>query len=404
MARFMGAEYGDVFVDQGEQISQDWHERLLESNRQVGVPGFKPRYIVTANPGGISHGYLKRVFIDRLRYLEHESPADYAFIPAFAWDNVEWSRDALRVDGLTQDDYDRWTDEQRFEYFIKRTSYGKILNAKGKKRRNSMLLGLWNEYDGQYFDCFDAEKDPVTYDSLGLKTWTRRWISMDWGFRHKTTVYWHAQIGEHTSATYREFVTSGTSVEEIGHTIGQLSRRQKTDGTAEVEPIGAFYLGGDAFAHKTDEQTINIRLGRVLAEYGIPAPSRAHDAPGSRKARGAVAYDRLAAKTWLIARTCPELIQLLPDLQSDPDDVDTVLKVEGDDPWDGWSYGVLTPSEKERIPLAEQIRQVTEAEFKRTPVPDMTLVHLAAMRAQEKFKHDGKPIRLPRRAYGGARA
>lgn len=390
IARFMGPEYGDIFVDQAEQISEDWIDRLKERNRQTGVPGFKPQFVMTANPGGISHAYLKRVFVDRKRYLTHEKPEDYHFIQAHAWDNVEWSRDALEADGLTPRDYYSWTDEERFRYFVERTTYGRTLDSKPPKRRAAMLLGDWSVYEGQFFDCFDPEKDPIPIDAVELRDWTPRWISMDWGFRHKTAVYWHAQVGERTVCTYREYITSGTGVDEIAHTIGALTNGER---------IRAFYLGGDAFAHKTDEQTIDIRLARTLAEYGIPAPSRAVDGPGSRRARGAVAYDRLGDKTLLIARTCPELINLLPELLSDPDEVETVLKVEGDDPWDGWSYGILTPDVKERVPPEEVVRRVAVAEFKKEG-GDLTSTHLKALTEQQKVKRLDQPIRFGRRRYG----
>ena len=337
VARFMGMEFGDIFADQGEQISEDWHGRLRERNRQTGVPGFVPQYVISANPGGISHGYLKRIYVDRKKYIGRERAGGYAFVQAFAWDNVEWSREALEADDLTQDDYYGWTDEQRFRYFIERTHYGRILDSKPTKRRNAMLLGRWDEYDGQYFDCFDPAASPVPYASLDLKPWTQRWISMDWGYDHPTAVYWHAQISDTQRAVYREFTVSHMGVEDIAHAIGRLTKPMDD---APGEHIKTFFLGADAFAEKTDEQTINIRLGKILALYGIPQPTRASMGPGSRVARARAAYDGLAAKSLLIADTCPELIECLPNLVHNPDQREDILKVDGDDRYDGWAYGL----------------------------------------------------------------
>lgn len=392
VARFMGPEYGDIFIDQGEQISDEWIGRLKERNRQTGVPGFVPQYVISSNPGGISHSYLKRVFVDRKRYLDHERPEDYAFLAAYAWDNVEWAKEALAAEGLTPDDYYGWSDEQRFAYFINRTQYGRLLNAKPPKRRAAMLLGQWDQYDGQYFDCFDPERDPVPLDAVALNPWTPRWISMDWGFAHKTTVYWHAQIGEQTVATYREFTCTQTAPDEIGRIVGTLTREAK-------EEIRAFYLGGDAWAHKTDEQTVVERLGKALQQYAIPFPTRAHDVPGSRIARGRLAYDKLANKSWLIGRTCPELINCLPDLQHDPDKPEQVLKVDGDDPFDGATYGILVGQARIEVPVQEQIRLATKEVAK---TGDMTAVHITALQTEQKAKKGGslRPIRLGGRRFG----
>ena len=44
-----------------------------------GVNGFPKRTYYTMNPGGVSHGYLKRLFLDR-RFEPGENPEDYRFI------------------------------------------------------------------------------------------------------------------------------------------------------------------------------------------------------------------------------------------------------------------------------------------------------------------------------------
>ena len=38
------------------------------------------------NPGGVSHGYFKRLFVDK-QYRDTENPDDYEFIQALVTDN-----------------------------------------------------------------------------------------------------------------------------------------------------------------------------------------------------------------------------------------------------------------------------------------------------------------------------
>ena len=79
------------------------------------------------NPGGVSHGYLKRLFLDR-RFEAGENPEDYRFIQARVTDNK-----ALM---LRQPDYLR------------------DLEALPPKLRKAWLEGCWDVYEGQYFEEF----------------------------------------------------------------------------------------------------------------------------------------------------------------------------------------------------------------------------------------------------------
>src|SRR5262249_18762814 len=100
--------------------------------------------------GGVGHAYFKRVFIDRI-FESNEVPSQYAFIPAFGWDNSAWSASALREDKLTERDYYAWSDGERKRYFIGRTQYGRELNALPEHLRIQHLHGDWNFFEGQMF-------------------------------------------------------------------------------------------------------------------------------------------------------------------------------------------------------------------------------------------------------------
>ena len=49
-----------------------------------GANAFPKRMYLTCNPGGIGHGWVKRLFIDR-SYRRGEMPEDYRFIPALVY-------------------------------------------------------------------------------------------------------------------------------------------------------------------------------------------------------------------------------------------------------------------------------------------------------------------------------
>jgi hypothetical protein len=72
----------------------------MTCNRDTSGTGIVPKMLMTMNPGRIGHAYMKRVFVDR-RYDNNERPEDFTFLQAFGWDNVEWSRGALKDDRIT---------------------------------------------------------------------------------------------------------------------------------------------------------------------------------------------------------------------------------------------------------------------------------------------------------------
>ena len=60
---YQGQEYDVIFVDEATQLKEEWLKKLNACLR--GVNNFPKHVIYTCNPGGVSHGYIKRLFIDR---------------------------------------------------------------------------------------------------------------------------------------------------------------------------------------------------------------------------------------------------------------------------------------------------------------------------------------------------
>ncbi|MBO5867419.1 MAG: phage terminase large subunit, partial [Oscillospiraceae bacterium] len=61
--QYQGAEYDVVFFDEATQFKEDWIRKINLAVRQPN--GLPKRSYYTCNPGGVSHGYIKRLFIDR---------------------------------------------------------------------------------------------------------------------------------------------------------------------------------------------------------------------------------------------------------------------------------------------------------------------------------------------------
>lgn len=174
-----GKEAMDIFIDQAEQFSENEHNFIRTCRRSPGVPDGQCKLVATINPGGISHEYMKRIFIDR-EYVENEIPESFGFINASGWDNVEWVQSALKEDGFTEVDFYSWPEELRFKYFITRSQYGRDLNALPEKDRIQQLLGKFDFFEGQIF----GELGPVhNLDNYFDTSDERMWREFHSGFR-----------------------------------------------------------------------------------------------------------------------------------------------------------------------------------------------------------------------------
>lgn len=168
--RLQGAEYDVIFIDEATQLTEHQLRSIAACNRGTGA--FPRRIYYTCNPGGPSHAYIKRLFVER-RYQGDENPDDYTFIQALVTDN----------DALMAADPD----------------YVKVLDNLPEKMKAAWRYGSWDIYDGQFFD--DIRDIPANYSSR-LNThvidpfeppanWTY-YRSYDYGYNKPFSVGWWA--------------------------------------------------------------------------------------------------------------------------------------------------------------------------------------------------------------------
>lgn len=157
-----GTEYQLVFIDEATQSTQGMIEYLTTCNRdsQQLFPSI-PKTILTMNPGGPGHAFVKRIMVDK-KYTGNEDPSTYYFIQASVWDNVFWSLPELTKQGFTVDDYYyKWNDEQRKEFTIKYSTYAKRLSRLPEDLKMAYLYGDWETFGGLFFKGFNSKKQVI---------------------------------------------------------------------------------------------------------------------------------------------------------------------------------------------------------------------------------------------------
>lgn len=137
--RLQGQEYDIIFLDEATQLSEYQMKTITACLR--GVNDFPKRIYYTCNPGGQGHGYIKRIFIDKV-YEDGEDGDEFAFIQSLVTDNK-----ALMA---SQPDY------------IKQ------LESLPPKIREAWLYGRWDIFEGQFFEEFRITPDPVKCEEAGI--------------------------------------------------------------------------------------------------------------------------------------------------------------------------------------------------------------------------------------------
>ena len=151
LLRYQGQEYDVIALDEATQLTERQFSALCACLR--GANGHPKRMYLTCNPGGVGHGWVKRLFIDR-DYRGNERAEDYRFIRALVTDN----------EVLMAEDPD----------------YLSRLSALPQKLRDAWLYGRWDIFEGQFFPEFDPTRHVVEPSEIpkGLRTF----VAVDYGF------------------------------------------------------------------------------------------------------------------------------------------------------------------------------------------------------------------------------
>ena len=135
---WQGLEFDVLFLDEAGLFPEEHIKKMIACVR--GANDFPKRVYFTMNPGGVSHGYLKRLFVDK-KYEQGENPDDYEFIQSLVTDNT----------ALMEADPD----------------YIKQLEMLPPKLKKAWLEGSWDVFDGVFFE--DFVDNPDGYDT---RLWT----------------------------------------------------------------------------------------------------------------------------------------------------------------------------------------------------------------------------------------
>ena len=304
LGQYQGAEYDIWFADEAGQFPQEW---LITIDACVrGANDFPKRTYYTLNPGGPSHGYFKRLFIDR-RFAEEEYPEDYAFIQALATDNQ-----ALM--------------EHQPEYL-------RSLEKLPAKLRQAWLEGRWDVYEGQFFEDFiDApehyEDRRFTHviEPFEIPDHWKLYRSFDWGYNRPFSCGWWAVDTDGVAYRILElYGCTDTPNQGVKWTPDQVFSR-----IARIEREHR-WLRGKRITGIADPAIWDAQTGESIADtagkHGVFfSPGDHKRLPGWMQVHYRLAFDENGYPRMYIFRNCKAFIRTIPLLQYDPqcdEDLDT---------------------------------------------------------------------------------
>ena len=301
---YQGAEYDVVFFDEATQLKEDWLRKINLTVRGVG--NFPKRSYYTCNPGGVSHHYVKRLFIDR-RFEKGENPDDYSFIPALVTDNRALL--AASPQYLTE------------------------LENLPPKLRRAWLLGDWDGLEGAFFEEF--KNDPAHYADrrfthviapFAIPPHWRVYRTLDWGYNKPFSVGWWAVDEDGVLYHFLEWYgcngTPDTGVRLTPDKVfGQIAALERE------HPL----LRGKRITGVADPAIWGSQTGESVA--ATAARHGVYFSPGDNKRIAGwmqmhrrLSFDENGFAGMYIFTNCREFIRTLPTLQYDPlkvEDLDT---------------------------------------------------------------------------------
>lgn len=317
---YRGIEIQWLYIDELTTFEQEIYDFLKTRLRAKKSLGIVPTIRCASNPGGIGHGWVKTMFVDRGEYgkkidigrysptLKRKVPYTMQYIPALATDNP-----FIGDDYITE------------------------LERKPEALRKALLEGNWDAFEGQVFT--EWRDDPDHYED---RKWTHvvkpfdipahwpRFMGFDHGYTKPFSVLWFAVGPDGCMYLYREWYGwDGTPDKGM-----KITPRQIAEGIAkreqEHEALDNIFI--DRYA---DPAIFDKSRGESVAEQMEPG----RNGPGVFFSEGDNA--RIAGKMQMHERlrfddngrpklqvfsSCNNFIRTVPTLPYDerkPEDVDT---------------------------------------------------------------------------------
>lgn len=371
--KYQGQQFSRIAIEELTQIPSELLYKQIMSSCRSKYKELKPQMILTANPGGVGMGWVKRRFVEPVDKNQDEfteTVLDNGDILIESARVKWWQKQYVWTTTKGQKRITVWNDiydkeEQTWRCFIPATiddnpiltdndpDYMKTLE--GLKTTDEALYNAWRHGDwsvfaGQVFTEFDRSKHVIT-NFAEIGTTSQKFneavkiISMDWGYSDDTAIYFTALI-DGRPVTYKEMFGNQKLASEWGKEIREYIERGD-------QRIDYFIYPSDMQDEKNGKSSpiddITEELNKLPPDMQPVMRMMSREA-GSRAIRQHATHKYLRAEPCAkIFKSCTNLVRVLPELVYDEtrkEEIDTNTDHELTNPYDGWSYGLRWLSER----------------------------------------------------------
>jgi hypothetical protein len=223
--KWLSAEWSALLVDESTQLNEV-DLRMLYSRVRATVEqktrwkNWRPLAVFATNPGGKSHIYFKEEFVD----------------PALESDSMSWEvTDEVEVGGVMVDTRIKRAFSPAFlsdNPSLDFKQYVSGLAQLPRARREQMLSGDWDFFEGKVFDMLNPEIHLVDREWADIgRDWPRA-MGLDHGTTSPTAALWTARDDDGFYITYQEYYSPGRVTLHV-ETIRQM---MLADGHRELRP------------------------------------------------------------------------------------------------------------------------------------------------------------------------
>ena len=371
--KYQGQQFSRIAIEELTQIpSELLYKQIMSSCRSV-YKEMNPQMILTANPGGVGMGWVKRRFVEPVdknmdEYTEIELDNGDTLIES---DRVKWwQRQYFWTDNKGVKRITVWNEiydkqEETWRCFIPATIDTNPILTENDPQYVKMLEGLkttdealynawrhgdWSVFTGQVFTEFDRQKHVINnFADIGTTTEefekSPKIISMDWGYSDDTAIYFTALI-DGRPVTYKEMVGNQKLASEWGKEIREYIE-------ASEQRIDYFIYPSDMEDRKNGKSS---PIDDIMEELEKLPPSKQPSMQKISREAGSRAIRQHATHKYLkadpcakIFKSCANLTRVLPELVYDEtrkEEIDVDTDHELTNPYDGWSYGLRWLSER----------------------------------------------------------
>jgi hypothetical protein len=339
---FQGWECHWLGIDEASQLNPE-HIKYMKTRVRLG--GWKPqdkaaqrrlpRCVMTSNPGGPSHHYLKELFIDRAlpetvfydEEMRNPSNPDHKgwssiYIPAKMTDNQ-----------YLDDDY--------------AGQFGQLPEWQAKQLRD----GDWNVIPGAYFDCFNADNiiQPFT-----VPPWWPKFRSCDWGFATPFSIgEWTMSDGSYVETPDGEVSFPEDALIRVWEWYGNEKGNKGLRMDGSVVGSKVVLERGRVLPGPCDPSAWRADMGPSAAEKMRKSGLIFFKGDNQREAGWQEMYSRIKDNMLLVTSNCYDFIRTIPALEADPMNPNDVLKGGEDHVGDECRYMCMSRPYKRTKPRVQ---------------------------------------------------